>query len=273
MQSLRFTAGPTGILTADLPLRMPQASGVIDPEPFRVAAAGGEPLRDPMAPCGGMRTLHLLPGQAAPLFDLAGPLLTFVISGQVAVDTADRGVIALAPGDMFLADATGLDGGAVRMAGECRLVQAVVGPDWPGERARPVLPLPAPAASVPANYRRMYKGDDDRSYFRGFPELFGPPGAWSAVTPVAGLRFIGMAEDTFIDWHPEVTNNLVIGLAGALELEVGGGAGEVQVFRAGDICLAEDRTGQGHIDRVRETVQVAVLVIASEDLWPVADAG
>lgn len=272
MQAFRFTASAKGLITADLPLRMPQASGVIDPEPFRIAAAGGAPLRDAMAPCGGMRTLHLLPGQQASLFDLAEPLLTFVIAGCIEVDTAERGAVRLHPGDLFLADATGIDERAVRVGGDCRLLQAVVGPDWPGERARPVPRLDTQSGQAPPKFQRMVKGADDRSYFREFPELFGPPGAWSAIRPVAGLRFIAMATDTFIDWHPEVTNNLVIGLSGALELEVGGGAGAIQVFGPGDVCLAEDRTGEGHIDRVRAPVQVAVLVIADEHLWPVGAA-
>lgn len=271
MLSLRFThiAG-RGLVTADLPLRMPQASGVIDPEPFRVAAAGGAPLRDAMAPCRGMRTLALRKGDATPLFDLAGPLLTFVITGVVEVDTGDRGTITLGRGDMFLVDAGAEIEGLVRGMGGCRLLQVAVDAEWPGDRARPPRQAQATGGNVEPNFKRMFKAADNRSRFRDFPELFGPPGAWSALNPVEGLRFIGMAEDTFIDWHPEVTNNLVIVLSGALELEVGGGPGEVQVFRPGDVCLAEDRTGEGHIDRVQARVEVAVLVIADAHLPKIA---
>jgi len=50
-----------------------------------------------------------------------------------------------------------------------------------------------------------------------------------------------------MDWHPCVTNQLAIALAGEMEMEVGGGGGAIEVFHAGDICLAEDRTGEGHM--------------------------
>jgi hypothetical protein len=114
----------------------------------------------------------------------------------------------------------------------------------------------------------MVKGADDRSSFHDFPELFGAPGRWSAVTPLIGFRFIGMAPGTFIDWHPEIVNNLVIIMTGALELEVGAGTNKIELFHPGDVCLAQDRTGEGHIDRVHGFVQVAVLIIEDADLWP-----
>jgi hypothetical protein len=117
----------------------------------------------------------------------------------------------------------------------------------------------------------MVKGADDKSYFHDFGILFEESGKWSAITPLIGFRFIAMAEDTFIDWHPEIVNNLVIVMSGALELEVGGGGGAVEIFRQGDICLAEDRTGEGHIDRMHGTVQVAVLIVDDRDLWPLAN--
>jgi hypothetical protein len=120
--------------------------------------------------------------------------------------------------------------------------------------------------SLPYNFKRMFKGEDDKSYFRDFEGLFGPQGEWSAITPLIGFRFIGMAADTFIDWHPEIVNNFVIVMSGGLELEVGGGAGAVEIFRPGDVCLAEDRTGEGHIDRVHGDVQVAVLIVADDHL-------
>jgi len=252
---------------ASLPLRMPQVAGTIDPEPFRIAAAGGAPLRDAMAPCGPMRTLHLLPGQRAPLVAGDGPRLTFVLAGGVEVAGAGQAT-ALGPGDVFLIDGPA-PAAACRPVGECRLLQLTVEPGWPGDKARPVAKVAHIARAGPPNFRRMYEGADGRSYFRSFAELFAAPGAWSAEVPVAGLRFIGMAEGTFIDWHPEVTNNLAIVLSGALELETGGGAGEVQVFRPGDVCLAEDRTGEGHIDRARSAVQVAILTIEDRHLWPV----
>lgn len=275
MLSLRLSLGPQGgIVARDLPLRMPQASGVIDPEAFRARARGeGPALAEGCAPSRGMRCLHLPAGHDAPLFDIAGPVLTFVISGQLDFTDENRGKVSLEPGDILLVgDAAA--GTGVLAGGECRLVQVLLDPDWPGARARPANPVSShPRGNRACNFKRMIKGADERSTFHDFANLFGPPGEWSTVTPVIGLRFIGMAEDTFIDWHPEIVNNLVIVMSGGLELEVGGGGGAVEVFRQGDICLAQDRTGEGHIDRVHGFVQVAVLIIDDADLWPILAGG
>ena len=70
-----------------------------------------------------------------------------------------------------------------------------------------------------------------------------------------------------MDAHPCVTNQLAIALAGEMEMEVGGGGGAVEVFHAGDICLAEDRTGEGHIGRFRGVVHVVIMVVETENLW------
>ncbi len=253
----------------DLPLRMPQASGVVDPEPFRARARGeGPALDEAFALTGGMRTLHLKSGQNASLFDLPGPLLTFVVAGSLSIETDNRGRVTLVPGDIFLAE-DGVDNSSTETTGDCRLVQLLVEMDWPGTRARPVNPANTHSrGNRECNFKRMVKGSDDQSYFRDFSDVFGVPGHWSPITPLIGFRFIGMASDTFIDWHPEIVNNLVIVMSGALELEVGGGAGAVEIFRQGDICLAQDRTGVGHIDRVHGFVQVAVLIVDDSNLWP-----
>lgn len=267
--SLEWSA-ETGLRVEDLALRMPHASGVIDPEPFRARARGeGPALPEPFDVSGGMRCLYLPDGGiAADLFDRPEPVLTFVISGSVEIESDNRGMMVVVPGDVFLA--SGLQGvGKVHPGPDCRLVQVLVEPDWPGAKARPVRPPQAhPRGDRPCNFKRMAKGDDNRSRFHLFETLFARPGRWSAITPLVGFRFIGMLEDTFIDWHPEVVNNLVIVMSGALELEVGGTPGGVEVFRQGDICLAEDRTGEGHIDRVHGYVQVAVLILDDADLWP-----
>jgi len=244
-----------------LDLRIMQASGWVDPEPFRRRAIVGPALAEPFAPSGGMRTLHCDAQSPPDLFDIPGPVLTFVLDGGIDMGNG----ILLGPGDIVLVDGAP----AVQIVGECRLLQVLVGPDWPGERTRPLRPRQDEARphGVP-NFKRMFEGADARSYFRAFDALFSAKGQWSPVTPLIGLRFIGMAADTFIDWHPEIVNNFVIVLTGGLELEAGGGEGQTEVFWPGDICLAEDRTGQGHIDRMHGHVQVAVLIVANEDLWP-----
>lgn len=273
MQSIRIShVASQGLEISDLELRMPKASGVIDPEPFRAMARGeGDPLAEYYALSGGMRSIYLPAGHKAPLFDLESAILTFVISGAVEIETSNRAKMVMLPGDIFLAEA-GCVEEFVAATGDCRLIQLLVEPDWPGEKTKPVNPGSGYArGSHGMNCKRMVKDADDKSYFHDFESLFAVPGKWSDFTPLIGFRFIGMAEDTFIDWHPEIVNNLVIVMSGALELEVGGGEGAIEIFRQGDICLAEDRTGEGHIDRMHGYVQVAVLIVDDEDLWPLAN--
>ena len=81
-----------------------------------------------------------------------------------------------------------------------------------------------------------------------------------------GFRFLSW-ENGELDWHPGVINQLGIFLSGETEVEVGGGGGDTQFFRAGDVCLCEDRTGEGHVDRVRGLAHVILLVVANEHLW------
>ena len=52
---------------------------------------------------------------------------------------------------------------------------------------------------------------------------------------------------------------------------VGGGGGAVETFAAGDVCLAEDRTGEGHSGRFRSIVHVVIMVIQNRESL-VADA-
>lgn len=270
MRSVRlsYVAG-RGIDISDLELRMPRASGIIDPEPFRARARGeGDPLSEYYALSGGLRSIHLPVGHNPPLFETGGPVLTFVISGAIEIEVYNCRSVVMHPGDIFLADA-GIPEQLVTVTGDCRLIQVLVQPDWPGDKTKPVKPnSDGPRGSNELNCKRMVKGADDKSYFYDFGSLFMEPGIWSDVTPLIGFRFIAMAEDTFIDWHPEIVNNLVIVMSGALELEVGGGDGAVEIFRRGDVCLAQDRTGEGHIDRMHGYVQVAVLILDDAHLWP-----
>jgi quercetin dioxygenase-like cupin family protein len=270
MQSHRISCvADRGLEISDLELRIPKASGIVDPEPFRSRARGeGDPLAEYFAISGGMRTIHLPVDHSAHLFEVDGPVLTFVISGAVEIDASNRGKVVMHPGDIFLSDA-GTPENLVTVNGDCRLIQLLVEPDWPGDRTKPVnTSTDQVRGSQGLNCKRMVKGADDKSYFYEFGSLFVEPGKWSEVTPLIGFRFIAMAEDTFIDWHPEIVNNLVIVMSGALELEVGGGDGEIEIFRPGDVCLAQDRTGEGHIDRMHGYVQVAVLIVEDHHLWP-----
>lgn len=269
MKCVRLVAAGNTFDAQPLPLRMPHASGVVDPEPFRLRARGDGPaLLEAYSECGGMRTLHLPHGASARLFDVPSATLTLVVSGRLAVRTSPEEIV-LGPGDLLLVPASEAAENQIATDGDCRLLQVFVDGEWPGDRARPLRPASTlDREGRRVNLKRMYKGADAKSYFREFDGLFGSDGCWSEIKPVIGLRFISMAADTFIDWHPEIVNNFVFVMAGGLELEVGGGRGATEVFWPGDVCLAEDRTGEGHIDRVHGDVQVAVLIIDDSHLWP-----
>jgi hypothetical protein len=55
-------------------------------------------------------------------------------------------------------------------------------------------------------------------------------------------------------------------MTGKLELEVSGD-GDIEVFGPGDVCLAEDRTGEGHIDRMHGETRLALIVFEDDHLW------
>ncbi len=77
-------------------------------------------------------------------------------------------------------------------------------------------------------------------------------------------------EGSFLDWHPEVTSNLVLVVDGDLELEVSGD-NAIEHFRAGDVVLAADITGMGHIDRFPQSTSLVVARLKDPDQW--ASAG
>lgn len=214
-----------------------------------------------------MRALHLPARTPWPQSGHEGPRLIFLITGALVVRTANRGTVNLLPGDLVHL-AGPIEDFGVRAPGECRLIEVRVASDWLDAKARAIdAPSTHPRGDCPPNLKRMVMTGDGQSMFRDFAPLFREPGLWSATTPIAGFRFLCM-DQTFIDWHPEVINNFVIVLSGALELEVGGEGGRIEIFREGDICLAADRTGEGHIDRTHGEVRVAILVIGDGDLWP-----
>ena|SRR5437879_6251291 len=98
----------------------------------------------------------------------------------------------------------------------------------------------------------LYTGPDGRSHFADMDIPLKPvslgeqwsPGPGDAVTfrqtPVG-------AEQNF---HPAPQRQFVITLAGEAEIECGDGA--KRRFGPGDIMLADDTTGQGHITRVTQ---------------------
>jgi hypothetical protein len=97
---------------------------------------------------------------------------------------------------------------------------------------------------------RIYTGDDGRSHFEDVDvelEDFGPRGRISGRWPASGVQFREVDGDYHLDLHVAPRRQLVVNLTGSVEIEVGGG--ERRVFGPGEILLAEDTTGEGHVSR------------------------
>lgn len=250
--------------------------GWIDPLPYRLQASGELPMpQQNLSRSSGLRSIRLTDGAHPDLFAGPGDTLNFVISGQLELGAQDGSQILL-PGDLLLVRGAAAQAATPTASGSCRIVQLGVGPDWPGPDATAqdsgtIVPR---TASQP-NLRRMDKQADGRTWFSGFANLF-PAAAdtWSAITPITGFRFLRFPDQAFIDWHPEVVNNLAIFLSGDMEIEVGGGANDggpvpIDHFLAGDVLLAADRTGEGHIDRMHGVIHLALIVLDDAHLWPI----
>jgi hypothetical protein len=120
---------------------------------------------------------------------------------------------------------------------------------------------------------RIYTGDDDRSHFEDLdvPLTAGAAGRLSGLVPSDGLFFRepeGSGATDFIDFHRAPRRQFVIHLAGRVEIETG--AGETRQFGLGDVLLADDTTGQGHISRGVDgpRAQIFIAVPADFDLEP-----
>lgn len=102
---------------------------------------------------------------------------------------------------------------------------------------------------------RVYSGADGRSHVAELPLAMTPfvdsEGARGETTPmqsVTGLAFRVSPPGYVLDWHCAPRRQYSISLSGAAEIEVGDGT--VVRLGPGDVVLAEDLTGQGHITRV-----------------------
>ena len=97
---------------------------------------------------------------------------------------------------------------------------------------------------------RMYTGDDGKTHFEDIPEKF-------EITDLAqrtdtedtsGIQFIYQPPGYVIEMHPAPRRQYVITLQGQAELVLGDGTS--RLFVPGDVVLAEDITGEGHITKV-----------------------
>lgn len=102
---------------------------------------------------------------------------------------------------------------------------------------------------------RVYSGDDDQSHLEEVALSLKPfvdtEGAYGEGTPLqnaAGITFRIAPPGYVLKWHCAPRRQYAITLSGEAEIEVGDGT--VKRLGPGDVVLAEDLTGQGHITRV-----------------------
>ncbi len=97
---------------------------------------------------------------------------------------------------------------------------------------------------------RLYTGPDGESHFEDIDITLDSimySEKMSELISATGIIFRETSGDHVKDWHPAPRRQYVINLEGSVELVVGDGT--TRLLGPGDILLAEDTTGRGHISR------------------------
>ena len=273
MKAFRVTTQPDGSMAiGPLPLLTTHRKGEASADSYRRQAAGEIPTGSHFGAqtSDALRTIVLSDGTFKGLASQSGPLLTFVSSGDVTLHAGPSQSVRLEPGDMFLADAQSTAKVTLEVRHDGWLMQIPVAPDWPGADAQIQGPgtIVAREGSAP-NIKRVLRGEggDDKAYYVEFPEFFPKTrDKWSSPRPIMGFRMLCW-EDGWMDYHPCVVNQMAIVGSGEMETEVRGNGGRKEIFRAGDVCLTEDRTGEGHLNRVRGVFHTTSFVLRTDFVW------
>jgi hypothetical protein len=97
---------------------------------------------------------------------------------------------------------------------------------------------------------RIYTGVDNESHFEDIDVELSFNGRLqsSDLQPATGIIFRSAPANHLSDYHPVPKRQYVITLSGQVEIETGDGT--IRRFGPGDVMLAEDTSGRGHITRV-----------------------
>jgi hypothetical protein len=102
---------------------------------------------------------------------------------------------------------------------------------------------------------RVYSGSDGQSHIaevpwamKPFHDTEGAHGEGTPTQPAKSIAFRVSPPGYVLDWHCAPRRQYSISLSGTAEIEVGDGT--VARVGPGDVVLAEDLTGKGHITRV-----------------------
>lgn len=96
---------------------------------------------------------------------------------------------------------------------------------------------------------RVYTDEAGESHFEDLdvPLAPGGYGSLSELVPAEGVYFRETPVGGALDFHNAPRRQFIVNLSGCVEIETTDG--ERRRLRAGDIMLAEDVTGRGHITR------------------------
>src|SRR6188474_1455199 len=101
---------------------------------------------------------------------------------------------------------------------------------------------------------RVYTGDDGRSHLeevtlalQPFIDTEGAYGEGTPLQPATGISFRVAPLGYVLNWHCAPRRQYSITLSGEAEIQVGDGT--VVRVGPGDVLLAEDLTGRGHVTR------------------------
>jgi hypothetical protein len=112
-------------------------------------------------------------------------------------------------------------------------------------------------------FSRIYTGPDGKSRFEDLKLPFNPADLAKTGEFENGARKVQLRRQPpgiVQDWHPAPRRQYVITVQGMAEIEAG--TGEKRRFGPGDVMLADDLTGQGHISRVvGDQVRISICVV------------
>lgn len=97
---------------------------------------------------------------------------------------------------------------------------------------------------------RIYADADGESHFEDLEVAFAHTSAVGRVSdpiPATGLLFREAPADYDLDWHNAPRRQYVINLDGSVQITASDG--ETRVIGAGEVFLAEDTTGKGHVSK------------------------
>jgi hypothetical protein len=112
---------------------------------------------------------------------------------------------------------------------------------------------------------RIYTGDDLRSHFEEIevPLHKSRYGLLSELVAARGAIFRETPEGASLDLHTAPQRQFVVTLSGIAELECGDGT--TRRFGPGDVLLADDTTGEGHITREIEGPRQSIFLPLTDE--------